>query len=59
MVMTLSLALNLDNSFGAAEQDTLTGGLGADIFVLGDANGVYYDDGDPLLTGESDFALYH
>ena len=39
------------------EQDTLTGGLGADIFVLGDANGVYYDDGDPLLTGESDFAL--
>ena len=39
------------------EIDILTGGLGSDRFILGDENGVYYDDGDPLSLGESDFAL--
>jgi len=43
--------------FGAGEVDTLTGGTGSDTFVLGDATSVFYDDGDPLTTGEADFAL--
>ncbi|MGB5594740.1 MAG: hypothetical protein WBM62_11995, partial [Crocosphaera sp.] len=35
----------------------LTGGLGRDRFILGDETQVYYDDGDPVSLGESDFAL--
>lgn len=31
---------------GIEEIDTLTGGGGSDIFVLGDANNTYYDNGD-------------
>ncbi|MCC3498852.1 MAG: FG-GAP repeat protein [Microcoleus sp. PH2017_15_JOR_U_A] len=36
---------------GIEEIDTLTGGGGSDIFVLGDVNNTYYDNGD------SDYAL--
>ena len=43
--------------FGDGEQDTLKGGLGEDIFVLGDLTHLYYDDGDPTSIGESDYAL--
>ena len=43
--------------FGAGEVDNLLGGSGWDTFVLGDANHVYYSDGDPLTTGEADYAL--
>jgi Ca2+-binding RTX toxin-like protein len=43
--------------FGAGEVDTLAGGTGRDTFVLGDATSVFYDDGDPLSTGEADYAL--
>ena len=43
--------------FGAGEVDTFRGGTGADTFVLGDSMRVYYSDGDPLTTGESDYAL--
>lgn len=32
--------------------DDLTGGAGRDRFVLGDANRVYYDDGDPTTLGD-------
>jgi subtilisin family serine protease len=42
---------------GVSELDTLTGGNGRDTFWLADANSVYYDDGDALTTGESDYAL--
>jgi Ca2+-binding RTX toxin-like protein len=42
---------------GIGELDTLAGGNGRDTFWLGNANGVYYDDGDALTTGESDYAL--
>lgn len=42
---------------GAAQIDTLTGGLGSDVFVLGDsARGIYYDDGDPTRTGSGNAA---
>jgi Ca2+-binding RTX toxin-like protein len=42
--------------FGS-QNDTLTGGLGKDIFVLGDANQIYYDDLDPTTNGDIDYAL--
>jgi Ca2+-binding RTX toxin-like protein len=42
--------------FGAGEVDALRGGLGSDTFVLGNASRVYYSDGDPLTTGDSDYA---
>ena len=45
------------SSPGAGEMDTLTGGASKDTFILGDKNAVYYDDGNPSTTGESDFAL--
>ncbi|NEP26624.1 MAG: hypothetical protein F6J94_13775 [Moorea sp. SIO1F2] len=37
---------------GLNEIDSLIGGSGGDLFVLGDANQAYYDD-----LGESDFAI--
>ncbi|MEO0803997.1 MAG: hypothetical protein AAFY57_17220 [Cyanobacteria bacterium J06642_2] len=43
--------------FGTGDLDTLTGGSASDTFVLGDETRVYYDDGNPLTAGESDFAL--
>ncbi|WP_297324304.1 hypothetical protein [Nitrosomonas sp.] len=42
--------------FGAGEVDTLRGGLGSDTFVLGSTSRVYYSDGDPLTSGDSDYA---
>ena len=46
-----------ESEFGAGERDTFTGGTERDTFVLGDEIRVYYDDGDPLSRGESDFAV--
>ena len=45
------------SQFGANEIDNLAGGGGRDSFVLGDPLRVYYDDGNPLSRGESDYAL--
>ena len=41
---------------GRGSLDRLTGGSGADIFLLGDAQGPYYDDGTSGL-GSTDLAL--
>jgi len=41
---------------GRGSFDRLTGGGGADLFVLGDASGRFYDDGTPGL-GSADLAL--
>ena len=50
---TLSAAgLNL----GIGQKDTLTGGNGADYFILGDLNGAFYTDGNILSTGVADYA---
>lgn len=42
---------------GLGEIDTLTGGEGADLFVLGDSARFYYNDGDDAQPGVSDYAL--
>ena len=46
---------------GRGEQDILTGGeltdIHSDTFVLGDAKGVFYDEGAPPIGGLGDFAL--
>ena len=41
---------------GSGSLDRLTGDGGSDIFVLGDASGLFYDDGLPGL-GSTDLAL--
>ncbi|MBN3897779.1 MAG: hypothetical protein HWQ41_21680 [Nostoc sp. NOS(2021)] len=41
---------------GLGETDTLTGGIGVDRFVLGDAKNVYYDDKNTTNAGFGDLA---
>jgi ELWxxDGT repeat protein len=43
-------------SRGKGSVDRLTGGGGNDLFALGDALGVYYDDGLPATSGTTDLA---
>lgn len=50
------VALDSFESPGAFEEDLLVGGTGSDTFVLGTSELVFYDDGDPLSGGDSDFA---
>jgi len=41
---------------GRGTVDKLTGGGGSDLFVLGDAQGIFYDDGNPTVPGTADLA---
>ncbi len=45
-----------DANLGRGELDILEGGTGNDLFVLGDASGVFYDDGDTTKSGGQDYA---
>ncbi len=42
---------------GAGQIDTLTGQVDADVFLLGDARGVFYDDRNNSSLGSGDYAL--
>ena len=42
---------------GLGEIDVLTGNFGKDVFVLGDANQAYYNDGNDNNLGLQDYAL--
>jgi subtilisin family serine protease len=44
-------------SMGVGQIDVLIGGAGADVFLLGDSRGVFYDDGIKSNLGTSDYAL--
>jgi subtilisin family serine protease len=44
------------NAMGAGQIDVLTGGAGADVFVLGDSRGVFYDDRSSRNLGTADYA---
>ena len=41
---------------GRGTVDKLTGGGGNDLFVLGDADGIFYDDGNSTVPGTNDMA---
>ena len=41
---------------GLSEIDNLSGGTGSDLFILGNATKAYYDDGNALTSGSSDYA---
>ncbi|MEH2287293.1 calcium-binding protein [Nostoc sp.] len=41
---------------GLGETDTLTGGTGADRFILGDAVNIFYDDNNSVNPGFGDYA---
>jgi hypothetical protein len=45
------------NSSVRGEIDTLTGGSGADLFVLGNSSGIFYNDGYNSQSGTTDYAL--
>ncbi|QKD83779.1 calcium-binding protein [Thermoleptolyngbya sichuanensis A183] len=42
---------------GRGEVDVLNGGNGPDVSLLGNARGVFYDDGNPNQAGLNDYAL--
>jgi serralysin len=44
-------------TFSLGEVDTLTGGAGVDIFVLGDPDRSYYNDQKATTSGTGDYAL--
>lgn len=46
-----------NNTLGKGSIDKLTGGAGSDLFVLGDARGVYYNDGLANNAGMNDYAV--
>ncbi|WP_160116009.1 cadherin-like domain-containing protein [Candidatus Halocynthiibacter alkanivorans] len=42
---------------GLAELDVFVGAGGADLFIFGDEDNVFYDDGDGLTTGVADYGF--
>jgi hypothetical protein len=48
---------DLSSQRGRGSLDQLTGRGGNDLFVLGDASGAYYNDGQPSNRGSTDMAI--
>ncbi len=48
---------NTGTDLGQGAVDTLVGSTGADIFVLGDERGMFYNDGKARSAGTSDYAI--
>lgn len=53
---TINGVPSASSQFGRNTIDTLTGNAGSDLFVLGVANRVFYDDGANRKAGTADFA---
>lgn len=45
------------SAMGRSQIDTITGGLGADTFLLADARGTFYTDGNSKSAGATDYVL--
>ena len=54
---TISGITRTGTNLGLRQIDTLTGLAGADIFVLADSRGVFYNDGNTSSQGTNDYAI--
>ena len=45
------------SALGRSQIDTLTGGAGADLFLIADSRGTFYNDGNSRSQGTGDYAL--
>ena len=54
---TISGIASTRTNLGRGQIDTLTGLLGADIFLLADARGTFYNDGNRRSQGTNDYAI--
>jgi VCBS repeat-containing protein len=54
--LNLTTGSGNDVLIGAGKNDTLAGGTGSDLFVLGDVSWLGYDDRNPLTDGTGDYA---
>jgi subtilisin family serine protease len=54
---TISGIARTGRNLGGRQIDTLTGLLGADIFLLADARGTFYNDGNRRSQGTNDYAI--
>ena len=54
---TISGIASTGTNLGRGQIDTLTGLLGADIFLLADARGTFYNDGNLRSQGTNDYAI--
>jgi Ca2+-binding RTX toxin-like protein len=51
------IGVSTSAGFGQFEIDILTGGLGKDLFLLGNSDRRFYDDGDAATSGDFDYGL--
>jgi serralysin len=51
------IGVSTSTGFGSFDIDTLTGGLGKDLFLLGDSNRRFYDDRDASTSGDFDYGV--
>ena len=54
---TIAGVRSAGTNLGKGQIDTLTGSLGSDTFLLADARGTFYNDGNARSQGTSDYAI--